>query len=180
MTSISTHHQYDGHTEELPIRHLPTPHHPRLIPSPIQLTHIRDFPSQKGYNADTVRLRDILGDPMIRECWQFNYLFDVDFLMSQFDEDVRGLVQVKVVHGSWEKEAPNRIRIEVCLCPFPSVILTNGRQEACTRYKNVEPIVAYMPERFGTHHSKMMILLRHDDLAEYDFFSVSHDGFLSN
>jgi len=28
-----------------------------------------------------VGLRDILGDPMIRECWQFNYLFDVDFLM---------------------------------------------------------------------------------------------------
>lgn len=50
---------------------------------------------------------------MIRECWQFNYLFDVDFLMSQFDEDVRSLVQVKVVHGSWEKEAANRIRVDV-------------------------------------------------------------------
>lgn len=24
-----------------------------------------------------------------------------------------------------------------------------------------------MPEAFGTHHSKMMILLRHDDLAQY-------------
>lgn len=24
-----------------------------------------------------------------------------------------------------------------------------------------------MPEPFGTHHSKMMILLRHDDLAQY-------------
>lgn len=23
-----------------------------------------------------------------------------------------------------------------------------------------------MPEAFGTHHSKMMILLRHDDLAQ--------------
>jgi tyrosyl-DNA phosphodiesterase-1 len=52
---------------------------------------------------------------MIRECWQFNYLFDVDFLMSQFDEDVRGLVQVKVVHGSWRREATNRIRVEVSL-----------------------------------------------------------------
>lgn len=62
---------------------------------------------------DTVRLRDILGEPMIRECWQFNYLFDVDFLMSQFDEDVRSLVQVKVVHGSWERESANRIRVDV-------------------------------------------------------------------
>lgn len=80
----------------------------------MQLTHIRDFPASKGFNVDTVKLRDILGDPMIRECWQFNYCFDVDFLMSQFDEDVRSLVQVKVVHGSWERESANRIRVEVC------------------------------------------------------------------
>lgn len=83
------------------------------LPSPIQLTHIRDLPASSGNNIDTVRLRDILGDPMIRECWQFNYCIDVDYLMSQFDEDVRGLVQVKVVHGSWKREAPNRIRIDV-------------------------------------------------------------------
>lgn len=87
---------------------------PQVIPSPIQLTHIRDLSVASGNNVDTVRLKDILGDPMIRECWQFNFLFDVDFLMSQFDEDVRRLVQVKVVHGSWKKDAPNRIRIEVC------------------------------------------------------------------
>jgi tyrosyl-DNA phosphodiesterase-1 len=83
----------------------------QFINSPIQLTHIRDLP--EGNNVDTIRLRDILGDPMIRECWQFNYLFDVDFLMSQFDEDVRGLIQVKVVHGSWRREDTNRIRLEV-------------------------------------------------------------------
>ncbi|KAJ6077435.1 uncharacterized protein N7446_000371 [Penicillium canescens] len=123
---------------------------PKIIDSPIQLTHIRDLPTSKGYNVDTVRLRDILGDPMIRECWQFNYLIDVDFLMSQFDEDTRGLVKVRVVHGSWQRESANKIRIE----------------EACARYPNVEPIVAYMPEAFGTHHSKMMVLLRHDDLAQ--------------
>lgn len=142
---------------------------PRIIPSPIQLTHIRDLPDKRGLNADTVKLRDILGDPMIRECWQFNYLFDVDFLMSHFDEDVRSLVQVKVVHGSWEREAPNRIRVEVrftlLLLSFIASIYCLP-QEACSRHPNVEAIVAYMPERFGTHHSKMMILLRHDDLAQ--------------
>lgn len=84
-----------------------------LIPSPVQLTHIRDYPASKGYNVDAVRLSDILGDPMIRDCWQFNYMFDVDFLMRQFDEDVRSLVKVKVVHGSWKKESPNRMMIDV-------------------------------------------------------------------
>ncbi|KAJ5105604.1 hypothetical protein NUU61_002951 [Penicillium alfredii] len=136
--------------EDAPIAPESSRSKPQLIPSPIQLTHIRDFPAHKGYNVDTVRLRDILGDPMVRECWQFNYLFDVDFLMAQFDEDVRSIVQVKVVHGSWEKESANRLRID----------------EACARHPNVESIVAYMPERFGTHHAKMMILLRHDDLAQ--------------
>ncbi|KKK26451.1 hypothetical protein ARAM_000247 [Aspergillus rambellii] len=123
---------------------------PRIIPSPFNLTHIRDLAVSSENNAGTVRLTDLLGDPMIRECWQFNYLFDVDFLMKQFDEDVRSLVRVKVVHGSWKRESENRIQID----------------EACSRHPNVEPIVAYMPEPFGTHHSKMMILLRHDDLAQ--------------
>ena len=51
----------------------------KIIPSPIQLTRIRDLPPQ--CNVDTVSLKDILGDPLIRECWQFNFCFDLDFIM---------------------------------------------------------------------------------------------------
>lgn len=40
-------------------------------------------------------------------------MFDVDFLMGQFDPDVRGLVKVKIVHGSWKREDGNRFAIEV-------------------------------------------------------------------
>lgn len=32
-------------------------------------------------NLDAVQLKDILGDPLIKECWNFNYLFDIDFVM---------------------------------------------------------------------------------------------------
>lgn len=49
------------------------------IKSPIQLTRIVKLSSAN--NVDTVSLRDILGDPLIKECWAFNYLFDVDFLL---------------------------------------------------------------------------------------------------
>lgn len=50
-----------------------------FLPSPIQLTRIQDLsPAQ---NLDTVGLGDILGDPMIKECWNFNFLFDIDFVM---------------------------------------------------------------------------------------------------
>lgn len=52
---------------------------PTLIPSPFQLTQIRDLRSED--NVDTVSLKDILGDPLIKETWQFNYLIDLDFLM---------------------------------------------------------------------------------------------------
>lgn len=51
----------------------------KMIPSPIQLNHVQDLPASS--NKDTIKLSDILGDPMIKECWLFNYLFDIDFLM---------------------------------------------------------------------------------------------------
>ena len=39
-------------------------------------------------------------------------------------------------------------------------------KEKASRYTNVTLHTAPMPEVFGTHHTKMMILLRHDDLAQ--------------
>lgn len=51
----------------------------RYVPSPIQLTRIRDLAPHQ--NVDTVGLKEILGDPMIKECWNFNFLFDLDFVM---------------------------------------------------------------------------------------------------
>ena len=50
-----------------------------VIPSPIQLNRISELPPSS--NVDTVSLRDILGDPLISECWLFNHLFDVDFIL---------------------------------------------------------------------------------------------------
>jgi tyrosyl-DNA phosphodiesterase 1 len=40
------------------------------------------------------------------------------------------------------------------------------RQQQAAQYSNVGLHAAFMPEMFGTHHSKMMILLRHDDTAQ--------------
>ena len=81
------------------------------INSPWQLTWIRDLPEELNHGAIT--LRDILGDPLIRECWEFNYLHDINFLMNAFDPDTRSLVQVHVVHGFWKREDPNRLALSV-------------------------------------------------------------------
>lgn len=79
--------------------------------SPFQLTWVQDLPD--AANTDAVTLRDILGNPLIAECWDFNYLHDVDFLISHFDEDTGHLVQVHVVHGFWKKEDTSRLMLQV-------------------------------------------------------------------
>lgn len=101
-------------------------------------------------NQDTVTLKDLLDDPLISECWNFNYLHDIPFLMSAFDADVRNLVKVHIIHGFWKKDDANRQQLE---------------QEA-KGFDNVSVHEAYLPEMFGTHHSKMLLLLRHDDTAQ--------------
>ncbi|KAF5673756.1 tyrosyl-dna phosphodiesterase 1 [Fusarium heterosporum] len=118
------------------------------IKSPWHLTWIQDLPERD--NKDAVSLRDLIGDPLISECWEFNFLHDIPFLMKAFDPDTRSLVKVHVVHGFWKREDENRIALE----------------NAAADFKNVNIHIANMPEMFGTHHSKMMILFRHDDTAQ--------------
>lgn len=42
---------------------------------------------------------------------------------SALDPDVRGIVQVKVVHGSWRKEDPHRLSLEVLRFSFFSMLI---------------------------------------------------------
>ena len=121
---------------------------PQIIKSPFQLSWIRDAPTSS--NVDALSLRDLLGDPLISECWDFNYLHNIDFLLDAFDEDTRHLVNINVVHGFWKREDESRLAL----------------QEQASRHKNVTLHAAFMPEMFGTHHSKMLILFRHDDTAQ--------------
>ena len=83
----------------------------RCIPSPFQLTTIQDLPPAS--NIDTVSLKDLLGDPLIKECWHFNFLFDVDYLMYE-KEDVLvyralsditvGMLLMKMCAISWKSK----------------------------------------------------------------------------
>jgi tyrosyl-DNA phosphodiesterase 1 len=50
-----------------------------VLPSPFTLTRIEDLPESE--NVDTVGIKDILGDVMIREAWVFNFLVDLDWVM---------------------------------------------------------------------------------------------------
>ncbi|KAH6607435.1 tyrosyl-DNA phosphodiesterase 1 [Trichoderma cornu-damae] len=116
--------------------------------SPWRLTRIRDVPGES--NRDAVALEDILGDPLLCECWQFNFLHDIAFVVGAFHEDVRLSVLLHVVHGFWKRSDLNRIILS----------------ETASQYPNVRLHCAPMPEMFGTHHSKMMILFRSDGTAQ--------------
>ncbi|KAI1739601.1 tyrosyl-DNA phosphodiesterase [Xylaria scruposa] len=118
------------------------------VASPFRLTTIRDL--SDALNIGAVSLNDLIGDPLIAELWDFNYLHDIEFLMGRLDEDTRALTKVHVVHGFWKREDPNRLLL----------------QEQAGRFGNVTLHTAYMPEMFGTHHSKMLLLIRHDDTAQ--------------
>jgi hypothetical protein len=44
--------------------------------------------------------------------------------------------------------------------------MLTGFQEQAEPYPNIELLHAYIPDPFGTHHSKMLVLFRHDDRAQ--------------
>ncbi|RCI09508.1 hypothetical protein L249_4087 [Ophiocordyceps polyrhachis-furcata BCC 54312] len=70
--------------------------------------------------------------------------------MNAFDPDIRHAIDVHIVHGFWKSDDANRLALAQEAAQFPNVRLH----------------VAPMPEMFGTHHSKMMVLFRRDDTAQ--------------
>lgn len=106
-------HEQDG--ESRPRKQQKGPGRGAALASPWQLTWVRDLPDE--LNRDAVSLKDLLGDPLISECWEFNFLHDVGFLMDAFDADTRHLVKVHVVHGFWKHEDPNRLALVVSAGP---------------------------------------------------------------
>ncbi|KAI5817739.1 tyrosyl-DNA phosphodiesterase [Pyronema omphalodes] len=119
----------------------------KSIPSPFRLLRVKDLPMSD--NKDTVGIKDILGNPMLKEVWLFNYMHNIPWVMSQFDPDIRPHLQVTFVHG-WKYDDASRMQME----------------EDAKDFSGVRLIAAYLPEMFGTHHTKMMILFRHDDTAQ--------------
>ncbi|KAI1641245.1 tyrosyl-DNA phosphodiesterase [Biscogniauxia mediterranea] len=119
-----------------------------VVPSPFRLTTVRALPMEN--NHDTVQLLDLLNDPNITECWSFNYMHDIRFLMRHFPKETRTMVRVNIVHGFWHEENAERQALE----------------KQAANYVNVKLHKAFMPELFGSHNSKMLILRRYDGTAQ--------------
>jgi hypothetical protein len=94
-----------------------------LISSPFQLTRIRDSPG--SLNNGSVSLGKIVCDPMIREMWQFNYMHDLDFLMSNMDPDTKDMVKIHVVHGYWKKESGLHMKVSFLLFYYMPIVCSH-------------------------------------------------------
>lgn len=124
----------------------------RYLPSPFQLTYIRDLPP--SHNMDAVTLQDLIGHPLLTECWQFNYLHSIPFILEHFDPDTRPHINLKIVHGFWRNDDVRKQKLQ------------EQQEAAVNSGAKVQLIAAHMPEMFGTHHTKMMILFRADGVAQ--------------
>ena len=144
---------------------------PGSLRSPFQLTTVRDLPASA--NVDTLTVKDVFGSPALVECWEFNYLHNLEFLISSFDEEAvsRGLA-VHVVHGFWTSEDPRRDALEKEAEELNKLLQIGDSQSQTQKDQGQQGTTsitlhtAYLPEPFGTHHTKMAVLFRDDDHAQ--------------
>jgi len=120
----------------------------RVIRSPIRLYRIKDLPDSE--NVDAVTLRQLLApSSTLDEVWTINFMTDMPFLRGLIGHEDEGRVKIRVIHGYWRQEDESR-----------------KIMEAGVWSENIKLIAAYLPDAFGTHHSKVIVLFRTDDTAQ--------------
>uniref|UniRef100_A0A8C5AMB9 Tyrosyl-DNA phosphodiesterase 1 n=1 Tax=Gadus morhua TaxID=8049 RepID=A0A8C5AMB9_GADMO len=94
----------------------------------------------KTYNTGALHIRDILSPLFgtLKESVQFNYCFDIPWMVEQYPPEFRDL-PVLIVHGD-KREAKARLLKQAQ--PFPHVRFCQAKLDIA----------------FGTHHTKMMLL----------------------
>ncbi|XP_056666515.1 tyrosyl-DNA phosphodiesterase 1 isoform X2 [Monodelphis domestica] len=98
------------------------------------------------YNAGVLHIKDILSPLFgtLLSSAQFNYCFDIDWLIRQYPLEFRKK-PILLVHGD-KREAKARL------------------QEQAKPYENISLCQAKLDIAFGTHHTKMMLLLYEEGL----------------
>lgn len=120
----------------------------RIVPSPIRLYSSKDLPPSE--NMETATLKDILSpQSTLQELWSFNYMTYMYFLRDLIGHKDENRVRIRVVHGYWKQEDEARKEMEKGVWG-----------------DNVKLISSYLPDVYGTHHSKIIVLFRTDDTAQ--------------
>lgn len=120
----------------------------QVIRSPIRLYTVRDLPESE--NIDTITLKEIFApQSTLDEIWSFNFMHNMDWFRGIVGEADEKRVKVRIVHGYWRQEDESRKVMEEGIWS-----------------PNVKLISAYLPDAYGTHHSKVIVIFRTDDTAQ--------------
>ncbi|KAI5865155.1 phospholipase D/nuclease [Durotheca rogersii] len=118
-----------------------------MTPSPFRLTTVAALPNNT--NVETVSVRDVLGDPLISECWSINDTHDIPWFMSQFHKGPGFPTTVHIIQGL-STNLPEK----------------HALLEQKESYSNVVIHDVYSKAMTGTHHTKMLVLFRRDLTAQ--------------
>jgi hypothetical protein len=136
------------------ISSFPTLDDVHIIRSPIRLYAIKDLPASE--NVDTISLREILSpQSTLDELWSINFMTDMPFLRQTIGKEDETRIKIRIIHGYWREGDASRKLMEAGIWG-----------------DNIKLIAANLPNAFGTHHSKLIVLFRTDNTAQV----VVHTG----
>ncbi|ESO90136.1 hypothetical protein LOTGIDRAFT_206752 [Lottia gigantea] len=112
----------------------------------------------KYNNVGAVHIQDILSESMgnLVESCQFNYMFDIDWLIQQYPKPFRQVLLFALYSSPRVPITKNK-----------PLLIVHGEQRGsladlqrdASRYSNVSLCQAKLEIMYGTHHTKMMLLL---------------------
>eukprot|EP00794_Sanderia_malayensis_P003741 gene3741-4263_t len=113
---------------------------------PFLVTTVRGISPEFNNKSLAIGIKDILStkNGVIKASVQFNYMFDIPWLVEQYPSESRGM-PLLIVHGEKDKGK--------------KVLEAEG-----SLFNNIEFFQAELSIAYGTHHSKMMFLLYDDGL----------------
>ncbi|CDS09650.1 hypothetical protein LRAMOSA11010 [Lichtheimia ramosa] len=101
---------------------------------------LESTPVTNAENIGCVTLKDIIRHDHLESMYQFNFTVNLEFLMDALHPQVRNKAQVTVIHGHRFDET--RLAI----------------QADAKRYPNVRLLLPTLRDKYGTHHTKAMVL----------------------
>jgi len=109
--------------------------------NPITFTTVKGIDDKYNERNMAIDIENILGDKCdcFIESVQFNYMFDIPWLMKKYPVSCRDK-PLLIVHGFTGSEKL-------------------GIEGEAMKYKNIDLVHAKLPIPYGTHHTKMMFLL---------------------
>lgn len=100
-------------------------------------------------NYDTVMFSELIGVKDLKETYQFNFTVDLEFFLTFLHpEFVKKKKKITFITGS---------------TLFPD---ENPSRQLLKRHFSISEVIAHIPNRYGTHHTKMMINFFEDDSLE--------------